>query len=341
MLRLRTVVRDEMGLVEEVLMKALCAFVFASACLIGGHAQAQDGSWSFDRYEEEGDSVCLSSIKQGGLEVGLFRYPGGPIKAFISSPIANLDQAPTTWSVDGVYSLPMQGERDDLNGWIIFETIDGDFVDVLQKGNSLNIKETENARFSLINAKSSIQQLLDCEADLSVSLDEAGTPFRGVGLGLSYDQVEAAIEPLGLRCIDSEDATTLNTAAAAGHAGEVHLDRSRCVFVSKDFEFKPDDPTSGLILFFSLSLEFSGFSVVHFLDDKAEVIYLNSNFFNADKMKSIDFAQAIANNYNIELNNSTLGWTGFSSRGEEVSVVNDLTSPYLKVSRANAVPTFD
>ena len=140
-----------------------------------------------------------------------------------------------------------------------------------------------------------------------------GTRFRGVALGQSRAEVEAALWSNGLRCLTAEEYPE-----GVRQGGEYTV----CAIVRTDFVI--DNVTQfQMVLRGDLERRLGlPYYAVSFVNDVASVMTLETGYFNAGGTSAYDFAEKIVANYGL-VNGMDLygsGWRGQTANAEDVLV---------------------
>ncbi|MFD1253476.1 hypothetical protein DEVEQU_00470 [Devosia equisanguinis] len=148
-----------------------------------------------------------------------------------------------------------------------------------------------------------------------------GTPFRGIALGQTREQVNDVLRSIGRRCATDEDFAALPRGLGGGL---VIADQplQPCWIVPPSATTQ-DEITGILMGAIVLGLEMRlPFNAVSFVEDRAAAIAVEPEFFDATGMAAYDFAKGIVDNYPIPdgFSFNAEGWRGFSNKNESVVV---------------------
>ncbi|MDB5528116.1 MAG: hypothetical protein JWR51_1219 [Devosia sp.] len=170
----------------------------------------------------------------------------------------------------------------------------------------------------------------------------SGTSFRGVALGQSRAEVEAALAANGMRCYSPEEIAQGGSVPIENVTGEYSTCR-----IGADEELTPFNLQ--ILMNLRLNVDLGNGKptyAVSFINDVASELALSPLFFNADTMAPSDFAQSIVDNYPLPdgLGAGTDGWVGHTANGEVVTLrVDSRHGVTVFVERATAgnTPTFN
>lgn len=180
-----------------------------------------------------------------------------------------------------------------------------------------------------------------------------GTKFRGVALGQSRAEVEAALAAIGRRCLTNADIAAVRTPDGApinsldsGSYIEVAGGYTACRIVRDDFVPEPTHSFTRLVESDIEQKIGAPLNAVSFVNDVATVIVVDPSFFNAQGTADA-FAQSIATNYAfarpLEWHGS--GWLGYTPQGERVNVAYILNRRgivlYINRVSPDNLPSFD
>ncbi|MEO5807727.1 hypothetical protein [Devosia sp.] len=144
-----------------------------------------------------------------------------------------------------------------------------------------------------------------------------GTQFRGLSLGQTRSEVEAALSANGLRCLTPKEVLGGGTPAVEGMNGF-----TTCRIVAAGD--RPQYSVVGLNEALNRELLFGmPFYGVSFLNDVASALSFTPDYFNVGANTTpLSFAQSIADNYDLPdgLEGTQSGWQGHTSKGEVVTL---------------------
>jgi hypothetical protein len=172
----------------------------------------------------------------------------------------------------------------------------------------------------------------------AVNAGFAGTEFRGVALGQSRAEVEAALGANGFRCL---------TAAEYRFGPREDAGYTTCPIAKAEFVLDQMGEIEVMVRYDLQQKLMLPYYAVSFIDGVASAITLETGYFNADGTTPYIFATQIIENYGLP--NGMMpygsGWRGTTANDEEVQVQTlyngRVTVLVVTAATDQSTPTFD
>lgn len=198
------------------------------------------------------------------------------------------------------------------------------------------LKKTRLACCAALISVASIAGVHAASAFTPVPQGFVGTAFRGVALGQSQVEVEAALIGSGFRCLGPSETKRSNSPVG----------QTVCELVRADTEADVI-PFIRMIAFSNEQATGIPMNAITFVDDRASAIAVEPDFFNAAGMSPYDFAKSIIANYPLPngLDSYGQGWRGVTENAEQVVMLPIMNGQvwYMMVTAAttSSAPSFN